>query len=235
LKSISLLNGVRKLVRKFDDSEFVKEYDIREHKFMAMEEEKRERVIDAALKEFSQGYTTASTDDIVKEAGISKGLLFHYFGSKRGLLLFLVKYVLSIFYSEYEKAISYNNDFLENIRMGSKVKLGLSVRYPLMFKFMIKAHSAMKEAFPEGLPGDLAYSPLMTMQLVCQRSDNDKALFKEGIDREKAQNIIMWTVNGLIDNLLRYGDDFNAYEAHHDELIKELDEYLLTLRNVLYR
>ncbi len=47
-----------------------------------MEEEKRERVIDAALKEFSKGYMAANTDVIVKAAGISKGLVFHYFGSK---------------------------------------------------------------------------------------------------------------------------------------------------------
>lgn len=38
------------MARRIDDSEFVKEYDIKEHKFMIMEKEKRQRVIDAALK-----------------------------------------------------------------------------------------------------------------------------------------------------------------------------------------
>ena len=38
------------------------------------------------------GYKHASTDDIVGEAGISKGLLFHYFGSKLGLYSFLYDY-----------------------------------------------------------------------------------------------------------------------------------------------
>ena len=199
---------MRKLARRVDDSEFVKEYDIKEHKFMTMEEEKRQRVINSALKEFSKGYTAANTDDIVKEAGISKGLLFHYFGSKRGLFLFLIKYTLDIFFTEYDKVISESHDLLENIRIGSKLKMELSFRYPLIFGFLVKAYSAIKDVFPEGLPGDLPYSSHMVeaMQQICQKSNNEKTLFKEGIDSEKAQNIIIWTMNGFIDSLARYVD-----------------------------
>lgn len=225
------------MVRRIDDSEFIKEYDIKEHKFMTMEEEKRQRVINAALREFSKGYMAANTDVIVKESGISKGLLFHYFGSKRGLLLFLIKYTLDIFFIEYEKVISEDYDFLENIRIGSKLKMELSFRYPLIFGFLIKAYSAAKDVFPEGLPNDLPYSFHMVeaMQQIRQRSNPEKTLFKEGLDSEKAQNIILWTMNGFIDSLLRYGDDVDAYRAHYDDMVKELDEYLQILRKILYR
>ncbi|WP_148132671.1 TetR/AcrR family transcriptional regulator [Candidatus Formimonas warabiya] len=224
-----------KLARKIDDSEFIKPYDIQEHKFMMMGEKKRERVIDAALKEFSKGYMAANTDVIVKEAGISKGLLFHYFGSKRGLFLFLIKYALDIFFAEYEKVISEGHDLLENIRLGSKLKMDMSLRYPLLFGFLVKAYLAMKDVFPEGLPGDLLNLADMGMQQICQRSNNDKTLFKEGIDTERAQNIIIWTMNGFIDSLFRYGDDVEAYKAHYDENVKELEAYLQTLRKILYR
>jgi AcrR family transcriptional regulator len=225
------------MARRNDDSKHIKEYAVKAHKFMTMEEEKRERVINAALKEFSKGYMAANTDVIVKEAGISKGLLFHYFGSKRGLFLFLIKYTLDIFFTEYEKVISESHDLLENIRIGSKLKMDLSIRYPLLFGFMLKAYAAIKDVFPEGLPGDLPYSSHMVeaMQQICQRSNNEKTLFKEGIDSEKAQNIIIWTMNGFIDSLFRYGDDIDAYKAHYDELVKELDEYLQILRKILYR
>ena len=68
-------------------------------KFFDLQREKQDRIINAALKIFAQnGYKHASTDVIVKEAGISKGLLFHYFSSKSGLYSFLfdysVKYML---------------------------------------------------------------------------------------------------------------------------------------------
>lgn len=223
------------MARRIDDSEFVKEYNIKEHKFMTMEEEKRERVIDAALREFSKGYMAANTDVIVKEAGISKGLIFHYFGSKRGLFLFLIKYALDIYFTEYEKIVSEGNDFLENIRVGSKLKAELSFRHPLIFGFLLKAYSAMKDVFPEGLPADLLNLTQMGMQQISKRSNNEKTLFKEGIDSEKAQNIIIWTMNGFTDSLFRYGDDIDAYKAHHDELVKELEEYLQILRKILYQ
>ncbi|MDR2572521.1 MAG: TetR/AcrR family transcriptional regulator, partial [Oscillospiraceae bacterium] len=61
------------------------------HKIMAMDPEKRDRVINAAMKEFRKGFKSACTDEIVREAGISKGLLFHYFGTKDGLYDFLLK------------------------------------------------------------------------------------------------------------------------------------------------
>lgn len=49
-------------------------------KFFDLKQEKQDRMINASLKIFSRGgYRHASTDEIVKEAGISKGLLFPLF------------------------------------------------------------------------------------------------------------------------------------------------------------
>ncbi len=52
---------------------------------MTVETEKRQRIINAAIDEFMKGYCKANTDIIVNNAGISKGLLFHYFGTKKKL------------------------------------------------------------------------------------------------------------------------------------------------------
>lgn len=62
-------------------------------KFWDMKKEKQDRIMNAAIGVFAeQGYAHASTDEIVKRAGISKGLLFHYFISKPGLYEFLYGY-----------------------------------------------------------------------------------------------------------------------------------------------
>ena len=62
-------------------------------KFFDLKKEKQDRMINAALKCFALcGYKHASTDEMVKEAAISKGLLFHYFGSKQGVYLFVYDY-----------------------------------------------------------------------------------------------------------------------------------------------
>jgi len=49
-----------------------------------IEPEKRDRILNAAIEEFASfPFEKASTNHIVAKAGISKGLLFHYFGSKQ--------------------------------------------------------------------------------------------------------------------------------------------------------
>jgi AcrR family transcriptional regulator len=54
--------------------------------FGRIDEQKRQRILDAALDEFgANGYRSASVNRIVKAANISKGSLFHYFGAKQGL------------------------------------------------------------------------------------------------------------------------------------------------------
>lgn len=62
-------------------------------KFFDLKKEKQDRMINAALKAFAlSGYRHASTDDIVREAAISNGLLFHYFESKLGVYAFVYDY-----------------------------------------------------------------------------------------------------------------------------------------------
>ena len=75
-------------------------------KFFDLKQEKQDRMINASLKIFSRGgYRHASTDDIVKEAGISKGLLFHYFGSKLGLYGFLFDYSVRFMLLELSREV----------------------------------------------------------------------------------------------------------------------------------
>ena len=61
--------------------------------FFALPEEKRQRILNAALEAFAKHeYKKASTDDIAAKAGISKGLLFYYFHNKKELYLYLLEY-----------------------------------------------------------------------------------------------------------------------------------------------
>lgn len=52
--------------------------------FERLDKEKKEAILSAGIGEFSKkSYRDASTDAITAKSGISKGLLFHYFGSKK--------------------------------------------------------------------------------------------------------------------------------------------------------
>lgn len=62
-------------------------------KFFDLKKEKQDRIINAALFVISEkGSVHGSTDEIVRHASISKGLLFHYFENKAELLDFLYDY-----------------------------------------------------------------------------------------------------------------------------------------------
>ncbi len=213
---------------------FLGEYDIKDHKIMTMDEEKRKKVISAALKEFTKGYAAANMDNLAIEAGISKGLIFHYFGSKKGLFLFLLKYCAEIMDEEYSKVILKDRDFLDNIRIVSKVAMEMTFRFPDVYAFVSKAVFSINQVFPEGLPKDLPNSNQKLLEKILRISD--KSLFRDDISCEKAQNIALWTIRGFSDSLLRYGSNIEDYQKNYDEvIIKEFEEYMEVLKRLLYK
>ena len=55
-------------------------------------EDRREQIIDAAMLVFSQkGFTRATNKDIAREAGITPGLIYHYFENKEALLKAIIE------------------------------------------------------------------------------------------------------------------------------------------------
>jgi len=55
-------------------------------------EDRREQIIDAAMRVFSQkGFTRATNKDIAREAGITPGLIYHYFESKEAVLKAIIE------------------------------------------------------------------------------------------------------------------------------------------------
>ncbi len=55
-------------------------------------EDRREQIIDAAMHVFAQkGFARATNKDIAREAGITPGLIYHYFDSKEALLKAIIE------------------------------------------------------------------------------------------------------------------------------------------------
>ncbi len=66
--------------------------------------EEQQRILEACIEEFAQnGYEAASTNAIVKRAGIPKGTLFYFFGSKKDLYLYVIDHAVSRFVSAFEQ------------------------------------------------------------------------------------------------------------------------------------
>ena len=55
-------------------------------------EDRREQIIDAAMRVFAQkGFARATNKDVAHEAGITAGLIYHYFESKEALLMAVIE------------------------------------------------------------------------------------------------------------------------------------------------
>lgn len=212
---------------------FLGEYDINDHKIMMMEEEKRKKIIAVSLKEFTKGYDAANMDHLTNKAGISKGLIFHYFGSKKGLFLFLLKYCAKIMDEEYSKVILKDRDFLENIRIVGNLAMEMSYRFPDVYAFIGKAVFSINQVFPQGAPKDLPNSNQKLLEKIMRISD--KSLFRDDISNDKAQNIALWTLRGFSDSLLKYGNNVEDYQKNYDVVMKEFEAYMDALKKLLYK
>ena len=72
-------------------------------KFFSLPEARQDLIRSSAMIEFGDNtFKKTSADSIAKRAGVSKGLLFHYFKDKRELYLYLFQYALDVCIGKYD-------------------------------------------------------------------------------------------------------------------------------------
>ena len=94
--------------------------------FEKLPEEKKELIVSTGIREFaSRSYREASTDEITRASGISKGILFHYFGSKKNFYLFCLETALRRLTADDERQSGGSGDFYGIIFGEMKRKISL--------------------------------------------------------------------------------------------------------------
>lgn len=204
-------------------------------KFLNINIEKQEFILNAAMKEFSQkGFEKASTNEIIKEAGISKGLLFHYFTNKKTLFLFLYDYSIDKAMNEFYKKIDIKEiDVFIRLQNMVLVKLDLLKKYPELFSFITSAYfeeslevkNDLNLKSKEAISG--AYNNLFT--------DIETNKFREDIDLKKTLNIITWSLNGLSSEIQKKAKLFNNNEIDYEKAIVEMNFYIDILKKGFYK
>lgn len=167
-------------------------------KFFDLKKEKQDRMINAALKIFSmRGYQFASTDDIVKEAGISKGLLFHYFGSKSGLYSFIYDYSVRFMSMELKAAVdAEEHNFFTLQKQLEAGRLQVLKNYPCMQLFLEKCNTEnTKEAIEAIEEKKKEFADLYE----AFGAQADFSLLPSGTDTEKLQNMLRYTLKNLME------------------------------------
>jgi len=204
-------------------------------KFLNLEQDKQQRILRAALKEFAQkGYDDASTIDIAKDAGISKGLLFHYFKTKKHLFLYLYDYSSEIIKTEYFGMVNVKEkDIFERLRQSYILKLELIHKHPYLFEFSTMAAFTESAEIREEL--ESRKNDLLSIGYGKMFNLDDESKFKDGIDVSKAKNIIYWSISGFANRIQEelYKSDSDALD--YDKILEEFDVYLKMLREWFYR
>ncbi|QSO51294.1 TetR/AcrR family transcriptional regulator [Alicyclobacillus curvatus] len=202
--------------------------------FEAISKDKQQRVINAALGEFSsKGYKMASTNEIIREAGISKGLLFHYFHSKKQMFLYIYDYALAVVSEEMSDKLDFTDtDILNRFRQMAILKIDIMKKYPQMYEFLLMANSESSEE----LADDLQTRNIKYVEDFHNRILNniDVQKFRKNLDTNKAISVAFWTMEHFTN---RPQDNWELRvnsTPHYDNVIQDLDSYFKFLRQVFY-
>ena len=197
-----------------------------------MDPEKRDRIINAALEEFGKHeFEKASTNTIVKNAGISKGLLFHYFENKKSLLEYLESYVIKTVISTLKEELDWEeSDFFNRLKQVALIKGRLTLRYPFMFEFFTNIIEKMD--YDALLKYREDFAPGLMEKIYTHNIDYSK--FKPEMDMEKTMKIINWVIEkysiDLLDTLRNSKEPWD-----YATINVEFEQYMDILREAFYR
>ncbi|OPX89299.1 MAG: HTH-type transcriptional repressor KstR2 [Pelotomaculum sp. PtaB.Bin104] len=209
--------------------------ELKKHKIFTMEDTKRNVLLTVAMSKFAKnGYKKTTTDEIILEAEISKGLLFHYFGTKKNLYIFLFRYANTTIMQDYYVLIDLNErDILERLRSMFLLKLELTQKYPAIFDFVT---SAFYEEDPAVAVKVNEYTKQWYFNVQNKMlKDFDSSLFKANIDTEKALNIFLFTLRGYSESQASPKYRIEDYSKEYERYRREIDEYITVLRTAFYK
>lgn len=202
------------------------------NKFHSLAEEKKKKILDAAQREFSEsGFDRASTNRITAEAGISKGSLFYYFGSKENLYMYLIKICNSRLFRRLEPLLDHMpSDLIQRLKAIAESYLDLYIEEPRAFRFLMTLTD----------PGNKHLAERYMLEM---NDENQKrlALLFTGIDMsrlsigmEEMMKVITWTMTGMKEELLsRSAGDWTPDEFKKD-FMKEYALLLKVLQKGIY-
>jgi TetR/AcrR family transcriptional regulator len=203
-------------------------------KFFNLNIVKQERIINAAMQEFVKaGFEKASTNEIVKEAQISKGSLFNYFRNKKDLYIFLIENAVNILEQIYDQIDLNERDLFERLNQVGFIKLNIQKKYPLVFDFLksIRTEEAVevKEEIDQ-LIGNWLDDGLKRLY-----QNLDWSKFREDVDPEKAVQILNWTMVGFAEQQISKLGTFKNVESIGGDIFNEWKSYAEILKRSFYR
>ena len=209
-------------------------------RFFDLKKDRQDRIINGAMRIFAQnGYRHASTDEMVAAASISKGLLFHYFKSKKGSWEFLYEYCTRYTLLEMREAGRRRGcDFFEMYRQLVRVDAAVLRKYPYMPLFLRRADEELsmddprfKPVIPDGLEKAASSRRLSLIM------ESGRPPFLTEQDADRISQMLEYTRYGLMQELLVQVDNDTSDPAEaatpfYEQYAERISDYLQTLRKM---
>lgn len=211
-----------------------KEHTIIYSKFNNLNSNKQKQIINAAIKEFvKSGFDKASTNEIVKGANISKGSLFNYFNSKKDLYVYLIEYSTQIIERIVEQIDLNETDLFKRIENIGLKKLHIQQKYPQVFDFLVSAKQEESAEVKEVIMQKV--DPIYDQSTNKMYDQIDYSKFREGIDIEKAIEIVNWTMFGFGEKGIKQIETFESINEFGEQYLKEWESYAEILKYSFYK
>lgn len=194
--------------------------------------DKVNRIINSAFKVFSKNdFEKASTALVVKDAGISRGLLYHYFTNKQELFEYIQYFAYHIVYESMAKEINWkNDDVFERLSKSMKIKLELINDYPYVFNFFNRYPNLVT---PEKKKRYKAEEHNKTRESFYSETINQVAL-KDNIDFDLMLAVSRHTIKGVFNNHID-NHDFDVEELDIEKIMKDIEHHIDFLKEVFYK
>lgn len=196
-------------------------------KFFDLKKEKQDKMINGAMEVFAKrGYSKASTDDMVKVAGVSKGLWFHYFESKLGLYTFMVDYAVKYMIMEMgANKVGGSDNYFEVAMQLEATKVTLSRVYPfiplLLESFVLEDDEEARKVI------DSRIGEYYDKVTECFNGVKDSA-FVKGVSRRQLDMTMGYTLGGMLKKSYNE-DNFNG-----ENYIIKVQEFLEMMSKICY-
>lgn len=196
--------------------------------FEKLPEEKKKLILETGIKEFSRKtYKDSNTDLITKACGISKGILFHYFGSKKEFYLYCLKKALEqltectsektegnfydIIFGSMNKRIALCMKYSDEMHMVNMACKDASIeiaegKKSILQKYLYKGKEASRQTIQRAL---------LTLEL------------KDGMEMQRLAEGVSMYINAVLDKyLVMYQQMPDAFFENSEKIKAEIKYYL---------
>ena len=189
--------------------------------FSNLSTEKQVSFINAALSVFGvNGYKKASMQDIADAAGISKAMVFHYFGTKKKLYFYLIDYSGNLIMDEINgKFDNTITDFFDRILVASEIKLAVMKRHPAALTFLTTVYYETNDEVAKDIQILMSQWDGFRNKIAFDNMDISK--FKEGIDPHLVLKMLLWMSEGFLSS---------SNKPIGDNLDTLFDEFFLSMK-----